>query len=111
MKVRSAKISDAEAIYALINFYAELDKMQLRSLADIYENLQAFTVAELDGGVDLTVWTLTEARGISDDGLTIVGYGNNPSGNTEVWMAAIPEPSALLLLGLGCVAVLRRRRA
>ncbi len=51
MKVRSAKISDAEAIYSLINYYAERDKMLFRPLADIYENLQAFTVAELDGNV------------------------------------------------------------
>jgi len=51
MKVRSAKISDAEAIYSLVNFYAERDKMLFRPLADIYENLQAFTVAELDGNV------------------------------------------------------------
>ncbi len=51
MKVRSAKISDVEAIYSLINFYAERDKMLFRSMADIYENLQSFTVAELDGNV------------------------------------------------------------
>ena len=51
MNIRSAKISDAEAIYSLINSYAERDKMLFRSLADIYENLQAFTVAELDGNL------------------------------------------------------------
>ena len=51
MKVRSAKISDARAIYALINSYAERDKMLFRSMADIYENLQAFAVAELDVNV------------------------------------------------------------
>ena len=51
MKVRGAKITDAKAIYALINSYAERDKMLFRSMADIYENLQAFTVAELDGNV------------------------------------------------------------
>ena len=51
MKVRSAKITDARAIYALINSYAERDRMLFRSMADIYENLQAFTVAELDGNV------------------------------------------------------------
>jgi len=51
MKVRSAKIPDAEVIYSLINSYAERDKMLFRSMADIYENLQAFTVAELDGNV------------------------------------------------------------
>ncbi len=51
MNIRSAKISDVKAIYSLINFYAERDKMLFRSMADIYENLQAFTVAELDGRV------------------------------------------------------------
>jgi amino-acid N-acetyltransferase len=51
MNIRSAKIIDAKAIYSLINYYAERDKMLFRSLADIYENLQAFTVAELDGNV------------------------------------------------------------
>ena len=51
MNIRSAKITDAEAIYSLINFYAEQDKMLFRSMADIYENLQAFTVAEVSGNV------------------------------------------------------------
>ena len=52
MKVRNAKISDVSAIYSLINYYcAERDKMLFRSMADIYENLQAFAVAELDGSV------------------------------------------------------------
>ncbi|MEE9371088.1 MAG: N-acetyltransferase [Sedimentisphaerales bacterium] len=51
MKIRNAKISDAKAIYALINSYAERDKMLFRSMADIYENLQSFIIAELDGNV------------------------------------------------------------
>lgn len=51
MKVRNAKIPDARAISALINCYAEHDKMLFRSLADIYENLQMFLVAEEDGTV------------------------------------------------------------
>jgi len=51
MNIRDAKIIDAKAIYSLINYYAERDKMLFRSLADIYENLQAFTIAELDGSV------------------------------------------------------------
>jgi amino-acid N-acetyltransferase len=51
MNIRSAIISDAEAIYSLINSYAEHDKMLFRPLADIYENLQAFLVAEFDGNV------------------------------------------------------------
>ena len=51
MKIRSAKIDDVKAIYSLINFYAERDKMLFRSMADIYENLQAFIVVELNGNV------------------------------------------------------------
>jgi len=51
MNVRSATISDAKAINALINSYAERDRMLFRSLGDIYENLQTFIVAELDGTI------------------------------------------------------------
>jgi amino-acid N-acetyltransferase len=51
MNVRSAKISDVKAINALISSYAEMDRMLFRSLADIYENLQTFIVAELDNNV------------------------------------------------------------
>jgi len=51
MRLRNAKITDARAIYALINSYAERDKMLFRPMADIYENLQAFIVAELNGNV------------------------------------------------------------
>ena len=51
MNVRSATISDAKAINALISSYAEMDRMLFRSLADIYENLQTFIVAELDNNI------------------------------------------------------------
>lgn len=46
MKVRNARIPDAKAIAALINCYAEHDKMLFRSLAEIYEKLQMFLVAD-----------------------------------------------------------------
>jgi len=51
MKVRSAKISDARHIYSLINTYAQQQRMLFRSMADIYENLQSFLVAENDDSV------------------------------------------------------------
>jgi amino-acid N-acetyltransferase len=51
MDVRSAKVSDAKTICTLINYYAEHDKMLFRSLAEIYENLQTFSVAEENGVV------------------------------------------------------------
>jgi probable HAF family extracellular repeat protein len=52
-------------------------------------------------GLDLTGWTLQHVYDISADGRTILGQGKNPDGDSESWIAVIPEPSAALLLGLG----------
>ncbi len=51
MEIRNAKISDVPRIRELVNYYAELDRMLFRSMADIYENLQTFIVADVDGKV------------------------------------------------------------
>jgi uncharacterized membrane protein len=51
-------------------------------------------------GLDLSGWTLESARDVSDDGRTIVGWGRNPSGDLEGWIAVIPEPSTAFLMGL-----------
>ena len=40
-----------------------------------------------DAGLDLTGWHLQYARGVSDDGNTIVGWGTNPDGQAEGWIA------------------------
>jgi probable HAF family extracellular repeat protein len=50
---------------------------------------------EQEYGLDLTGWTLTNGRGISDDGLTVVGYGTNPDGDEEGWVATIPRLGVL----------------
>lgn len=77
------------------------------------QNIRDLLVAD---GINMTGWTLTNATAISADGRTIVGFGNGPNG-TEGWrvtLAAVPEPTTLLLLGLAGVGtgigVWHRRR-
>lgn len=53
-------------------------------------------------GVDLSGWRLEAATDLSGDGRTIVGFGVNPDGRYEGWVAtlpfiAVPEPSTLVL--------------
>ena len=57
------------------------EKNGLRSLKDVLEQ---------DYGLDLTGWHLGAAEGISDDGSTIVGWGDNPLGRRSAWIARIP---------------------
>jgi probable HAF family extracellular repeat protein len=52
---------------------------------------------------------LTEAWGVSDDGLTVAGTGVR-NGNNEAFLAVLPEPTALALLALATPAVIGRRR-
>ena len=51
MEIHNAKISDVKAIHALISSYAERDRMLFCSMSDIYEKLQTFNVAVVDGSV------------------------------------------------------------
>lgn len=63
-------------------------------------------------GLDLNGWTLRQATGISADGHSIVGWGTDPGGHTEAWIAVLPGPGtdALLLTGLLGLAVFRWKR-
>jgi uncharacterized membrane protein len=63
-------------------------------------------------GVDLHGWELTEATGISADGLTIVGVGLAPGATRfQPWVVTIPEPAALAPVLLLVLLVARRRAA
>jgi amino-acid N-acetyltransferase len=96
MNIRSAKIPDVKAIYSLINFYAERDKMLFRSMADIYENLQAFLIAELDGNVVgccalQIIWSdLAEIKSLAVD------EENKEKGIGKMLVAAAAEQAAEL---------------
>jgi hypothetical protein len=71
-------------------------------------------VLTVDLGLDLTGWTLRDARAVTPDGLTVVGWGTR-NGNNEAFVAVIPtivpEPAAgaLALLGVSSILLLRRR--
>jgi probable HAF family extracellular repeat protein len=54
-------------------------------------------VLEDEYGLDLTGWNLEEAMGLSDDGRTISGWGYNPLGQREGWVAHMAEPIVLPL--------------
>jgi uncharacterized membrane protein len=66
-------------------------------------NLRDVLVA--GGATGLDGWTLTEARGVSYDGLTIVGTGVH-NGVTEAFVANIPEPDTILLAALAAAGML-----
>ena len=70
-------------------------------------NLQ--DVLGIDFGLDLAGWRLEKASDISADGSVIVGTGINPFGQTEAWIAVIPEPTTLALLVAGAWLIPRRR--
>jgi uncharacterized membrane protein len=77
-------------------------------------DLQDYLVTE--AGLDLTGWTLYRAVAVSADGQTLVGFGRDPGGGYEGWVAhlpkatALPEPATLALMALGGLAALLRRR-
>jgi len=62
---------------------------------EIYEARKLKQVLETEYGLDLTGWGLTVATDVSADGLTIVGYGKNPSGQQAGWVVKLDSlPSA-----------------
>jgi probable HAF family extracellular repeat protein len=65
-----------------------------RGLRDLQQVLSA------DYRLDLIGWRLDRATGISHDGTVIVGYGRNPAGATEAWLADL-SPSRLEFASIG----------
>jgi probable HAF family extracellular repeat protein len=63
-----------------------------------------------EAGLDLTGWHLEAATSISANGHTIAGYGINPDGVREAWVATIPEPATGVLVALGVAFLAAQRR-
>lgn len=95
---------DGSIIVGRINSEAFVwDEVQgMRLLKDVFE-------ADLD--MDISNWVLDDAISISADGTRIVGYGYrlDLGYQREAWIATIPEPAGILLLGVGGL-LLRKKR-
>jgi probable HAF family extracellular repeat protein len=70
-----------------------------------------------DFGLNLTGWTLSAATGVNGDGTQIIGFGTNPLGGPEAWIAdlsastaAVPEPSSLMIWTFAAFALSCRVR-
>ena len=74
---------------------------------DGFRNLRSMLISDYQ--LDLSGWLLTQARGVSADGLTIIGVGMH-NGIEESWIVHLPEPASLLLMSACGVVVVRRRR-
>lgn len=64
------------------------------------------------GATGFENWTSLYVNGISGDGSTVVGYGRNPNGQDEAFVANInvPEPAAVSIAMFGVSAFAARRR-
>jgi hypothetical protein len=71
-------------------------------------------------GIDMSAWGLMYASGISDDGKTITGYmlpsnslyfGGTAPNIYSTFIAQIPEPSSLVVLAVGLLGLIRRRKS
>lgn len=82
---------------------------------DAVNHLRPLKTVLTDLGVDLTGWTLQDAFGISDDGNTLAGWGLNPQGRQEAWVATLanvsvtPEPGSAALIAAASLVLLTRR--
>ena len=71
----------------------------MRSLASVLEG----------GGANLNGWTLQVASDISANGITVTGWGTDPTGKVQPFVAQLPEPSVLLLVPATALVLGRRR--
>jgi probable HAF family extracellular repeat protein len=58
-------------------------------------------------GFDLSAWHQMQARSISANGTTVAGFGIGPRGR-EAWVATIPEPTSVILVGMAMIITFLR---
>jgi uncharacterized membrane protein len=84
------------------------DEAFIWTAADGMRSLKDTLESEL--GVDLTGWQLGAPMGISGNGQTLYGVATNPSGQTEAYVAVVPEPRGGFMAGVGFLIWAARRR-
>jgi probable HAF family extracellular repeat protein len=107
---------DVSADGSIVVGYGNSDDGREAFIWDSEHGMQSLSavLASLGLEPELENWVLSEATAISADGTTIAGFGINPDGNTEAWIAnltPIPVPGAVWLLasGLICLVGLRKK--
>ena len=105
--VATAVSADGSVVVGRQSFSATLDEA---FVWDESNGLRSLRLVLTGLGLDVTGWSLFEARGVSADGRTIVGYGTNPHGQTEAWVAVVPEPTLSASATLISLLNVRRRR-
>lgn len=63
------------------------------------------STALINAGVSMPAWQLQSATAMSDDGTVVVGFGLNPDGQQEAWVAVLPAPCPADFDGNGDVEV------
>ena len=98
---------------SIIVGYSQIGSVDEAFVWDVANWMRSVKDVLLDdfGVTSMSSWGETWADGISEDGCTIVGWGTNPDGNTEAWIAVIPEPAGLCIWVALIVVLSKRRRA
>ncbi len=70
--------------------FGNVDGFRVAFVWDPTSGMRSLGQILTDEGIDLTGWQLSEATDVSDDGRTVVGYGIDPAGGTQAWLAELP---------------------
>jgi uncharacterized membrane protein len=86
-----ADVLDVSADSSMLVGYNSFDKGEVATIWTQRGGMQPLQDVLSNAGVDLKGWALRFATGVSDDGRTIVGWGENPGGEPEAFLVQISQ--------------------